>query len=140
MKNPFAAYIDYATHIHPSLVLVGGVYNFEMEKNDIVLCNEIITQKPHLGCMVKENDNPYLFLLLRLREPLARFESCEVKIQKSDRIIGWRMHGDRLFSVQQISKAQEVLQTFTHKTQLELVAMQEQYNKRFQTEHALDFF
>jgi len=122
------------------LVLVGGVYNFEMEKSDIVLCNEIITQKPHIGCMVKENDNPYLFLLLRLREPLIGLESCEVKIQKPERTIGWRMHGDRLFSMLQISQAQEALMGFSSTTQAELAAMQAQFNQRFEMEKPLDFF
>ena len=140
VKTPFAAYIDFTAQLEPQLLLVGGVYNFEIEKNDVILLNDIAAQKPHIGCMVKENGVPYLFLLLRLSEPLASFESCEVKIQKPAHTICWRMLGSRLFTTEQKPQAQEAIQTFSDKTQLELVAMQTQYNQRFQMDSALEFF
>ncbi len=137
---PFSAYIDLAVQIEPSLVLVGGVYNFEIGKGDIVSLSGIPAQKPHIGCTVVERAQPYLLWMLRLSQPLDSFESCEVSIEKPARIIYWRMLGSGVYSLPQKAQALAALRNFSENTQKELTVMQEQYNRRFPRTSPLDFF
>lgn len=137
--SPFAAYIDFAAQLSPSLVLVGGVYNFEIERTDALSLNDVPVTKPQIGCRVSEEGVSYLFLLLRFSAEIDSLESCEVKIQKPDRTICWRMAGDRIFSLSNIEPARGALSCYSEQTMNELHSMQTQFNQRFGKGIALNF-